>query len=127
MDVERWPDFMPTVSAASWERHGEPDTGKGGVRRMRIGHSVIRDTIVGGTRPHHHAYVASLPWYMLLRDYRGDIRVEDRPDGCRIIWTVTCAPRIPGFAKFMESRLSASYARLAQALAQQAEGATPLE
>ncbi|ODR14033.1 SRPBCC family protein [Mycobacterium shimoidei] len=70
MDVERWPDFMPTVSAASWERHGEPDTGKGGVRRMRIGHSVIRDTIVGGTRPHHHAYVASLPWYMLLRDYR---------------------------------------------------------
>ena len=29
MDVERWPEFMPTVSAASWERRGEPDTGEG--------------------------------------------------------------------------------------------------
>ena len=26
MDVERWSDWMPTVSAASWERRGEPNT-----------------------------------------------------------------------------------------------------
>ena len=63
MDVERWPDWMPNMSAASWERRGEPDTGRGGIRRMRIGLSVIRDTIVDGTRPHHQAYVASHPWY----------------------------------------------------------------
>jgi hypothetical protein len=94
---------------------------------MRIGLSVIRDTIVDGTRPHHHAYVASLPWYMGLKDYRGDIRIEDRPNGCRIIWTVTCAPRIRGFEKFMKSRLGAVYTRLAEALAQEAEGATRMK
>jgi hypothetical protein len=125
MDVERWSDWMPTVSAASWERRGEPDTGRGGVRRMRIGLSVIRDRIVDGTRPHHQAYAASLPWYMPLKDYRGDIRIEEGPNGCRIIWMVTCASRIPGLSKkSMKSRLEASYTRLAAALAHEAEGVT---
>lgn len=87
MDIEHWPDFLPTVSAASWERRGDPDTGRGGIRRIRIGLSVVRDTIVDGTRPCHHAYIASLPWYMGLSDYRGDIRIEDRPDGSRITWS----------------------------------------
>jgi hypothetical protein len=120
MDVERWSEFMPTVSAASWERRGEPDTAKGGVRRMRIGLSDIRDLIVDGTRPHHHAYAASLPWYMLLKDYRGDIRIEEVPNGSRIVWTVTCVSRILP-KKSVKSRLEASYARLATALADEAE------
>jgi hypothetical protein len=123
MDIERWPEFMPTVSAASWERPGEPGTAKGGVRRMRIGRSLVRDLIVDGTRPHHHAYAASLPWYMLLKDYRGDIRIEESPNGSRIIWTVTCAsPILP--AKAVQSRLEASYARLTEALAREAESAS---
>ena len=54
------------------------------------GSAMIRDLIVDGTRPHHHAYAASLPWYMLLKDYRGDIRIEEVPNGSRIVWTVTC-------------------------------------
>jgi hypothetical protein len=123
MDVERWSEFMPTVSAASWERRGEPDTAKGGVRRMRVGLSDIRDLIVDGTRPHHHAYAASLPWYMLLKDYRGDIRIEKGLNGSRIIWTVTCVSRILP-TKSVQSRLKRSYARLAAALAHQAEGVT---
>src|SRR3984957_13254048 len=120
MDIERWPEFMPTVSAASWERPGEPDTAKDGVRRMRIGRSLVRDLIIDGTRPHHHAYAASLPWYMLLKDYRGDIRIEKGPNGSRIIWTVTCSSRIPG----LEKSLKSSYTRLAAALAHEAEGVT---
>jgi Polyketide cyclase / dehydrase and lipid transport len=121
MDVEHWSDWMPTASAASWERRGEADTGRGGVRRMRFGLIVIRDRIVAGTRPHHQAYAASFPWYLPLKDYRGDIRIEERPSGCRIIWTVTCASsRIPG----LEKRLKATYTRLAAALAHEAEGVT---
>jgi hypothetical protein len=120
MDLERWPEFMPTVSAASWERRGEPDTGNGGVRRMRIGLSDVRDLIVDGTRPHHHAYAASLPWYMLLKNYRGDIRIEEDPNGSRIIWTVTCVSRVLP-TRSVKSRLEASYARLATALADEAE------
>ncbi len=97
----------------------------GGVRRMRIGHSVIRDTVVDGTRPHHHAYVATFPWYTPLKDYRGDIRIEDRPDGSMIVWTVTFLPRIPGLPKnLMKARIEASYTRLAAALAHEAEGVT---
>ncbi|WP_428342569.1 SRPBCC family protein [Mycobacterium sp.] len=126
MDVEHWSDFMPTVSAAQWEQRGEPDTAKGGVRRMRIGLSDIRDLIVDGTRPHHHAYAASLPWYMLLKDYRGDIRIEEAANGSRIVWTVTCVSRILP-EKSVQSALEASYARLAAALANEAEGTTRTE
>ena len=89
MDVERWSDWMPTMSAASWERRGEPDTGRGGI----IGLSVIGDRIFAAK---------GLP---------GDIRIEDRPNGCRMIWTVTCVPRIPGFEKYMKARLGAAYTR----------------
>ncbi|WP_197520645.1 SRPBCC family protein [Mycobacterium sp. E2479] len=125
MNVERWPQFLPNVSAASWERRGEPDTERGGIRLMRIGHSVIRDTVVDGTRPHHHAYVASFPWYTPLKDYRGDIRIEDRPSGSLIIWTVTFQPRIPGLPKnLMRARITASYTRLAAGLAREAERST---
>jgi hypothetical protein len=123
MDVERWSDWMPTVSAASWERQGEPDSGRGGIRRVRTGISVTRDRVVGGMRPHHHAYAASLPRYWPLKDYRGDVRIEDRPNGSLIIWTVTCESRIPGLGKSLQSRLCAVYTRLAAALAQEAERA----
>ena len=87
---------------------------------MRIGVSDVRDLIVDGTRPHHHAYAASLPWYMLLKNYRGDIRIEEDPNGSRIIWMVTCVSRILP-TKSVKSRLEASYARLATALADEAE------
>ena len=95
MDLDRWSDFMPGVSAASWEVRGAPDTGVGGVRRMRLVLGVTRDHIVDGTRPHHHAYAATFPWYVPLKDYRGEIGIEDRPNGSVIVWTASCTPRIP--------------------------------
>lgn len=84
---------------------------------MRIGLMVVRDSIVDGTRPHHHAYTATFPWYLPLKDYRGDVWIEERSNRSRIIWTVTCSSRIPG----IENSLKSSYRRLAAALAQQAE------
>jgi hypothetical protein len=124
MDVERWSEWMPTVSAASWERQGAPDTGQGGIRRVRTGLRVTHDRVVDGTRPHHHAYAASLPRYWPLKDYRGDIRIEERPNGCLIIWTVTCKSRIPGLGKSIQLRLRSVYTRLAAALAREAERAS---
>lgn len=100
------------VSAASWEVRGALDTGVGGIRRMRLVLGVTRDRIVDGTRPHHHAYAAAFPWYVPLEDYRGDIRIEDRPNGSLIVWTVSCTPRIPGLRNLNQS-LQRSYARLA--------------
>jgi hypothetical protein len=90
MDVESWPEWMPTASAASWERRGEPDTEKGGVRRMRFGLIVIRDLI------------------------------DEGPNGSRIIWSVTCASRFPGLEKSLRSsytRLAAALAHQAEGAA----------
>ena len=125
MDVERWSDWMPTVSAASWERQGAPDTGEGGIRLVRTGISVTRDRVIDGSRPHHHVYAASVPRYWPLKDYRGDIRIEERPNGCLIIWRVTCKSRIHGLGKAVSSRLRSVYLRLAAALAKEAERASP--
>ena len=116
---------MPTVSAASWERQGAPDTGEGGIRLVRTGISVTRDRVIDGSRPHHHVYAAALPRYWPLKDYRGDIRIEERPNGCLIIWRVTCKSRIPGLGNAVSSRLRSVYLRLAAALAKEAERASP--
>jgi Polyketide cyclase / dehydrase and lipid transport len=121
MDADRWPEWMPTVSAASWEKHGAPDTGVGGVRRVRAGFTVSHDRVIAGTRPHHHAYFAALSAFSPLKDYRGDVRIEDHPDGSLIIYTVTCTSRIPGLAKSIHKKLDSVYTRLAAALAQEAE------
>jgi hypothetical protein len=87
---------------------------------MRLVLGVTRDRIVDGRRPHRHAYAATFPWYVPLKDYRGDIRIEDRPNGSLIVWTASCTPRFPGFGNLNRS-LNKSYARLAAALAQEAE------
>ena len=125
LDFESWSDWMPTVSAASWELPGAPDTGVGGIRRVRVGLSETDDRIVQGTRPHHHAYEVMLPWYVPLKDYRGDVRIEDRPSGSLIVWTATCMPRIPGLHRLFQSRLQATYTRVAAALAEEAERRPP--
>lgn len=124
MDLDRWAEFMPGVSAASWESRGAPDTGVGGVRKIRLGMGVTRDVIVDGARPHHHSYVARLPWFqrLLLRDYRGYIRIDERPDGSVIVWAASCTPRIPGIRNLNQA-LERSYSRLAAALAHEAERA----
>ena len=121
MDVDRWAEWMPTVSAASWEQPGAPDTGLGGVRRVGKGFNAVHDVVVGGTRPNHHAYFASVPRFMPIKDYRGDVRIEASGNGSLIIWTVTCAPRIPGLSGIFKSRLQSVYRRIAAALAREAE------
>jgi hypothetical protein len=113
--------WMPTVSAASWERRGEPDTGLGGVRRVRSGITISRDRVVGGARPHHHAYTASLPWLWPVKDFRGDIRIEERPNGSLIVWTVTCKSRIRRLEERLQTTIDATYARIAAALAEEVE------
>jgi Polyketide cyclase / dehydrase and lipid transport len=123
MDVEHWSDWMPTVTAASWERLGASDTGLGGVRRVRNGLSVTRDKVTGGTRPHHHSYASTLPRYFPVKDYQGEVRIEEHPDGSVIVWTVTCASRIPGFNRLFRSTIRSMYVRIAAALAQEAERA----
>jgi hypothetical protein len=124
MDIARWSDWMPGVSRASWERQGSPDTGKGGIRRVRAGLIVAHDHVVDGARPHHHAYTASLARFMPVKDFRGDVRIGDHPKGCLIVSTITCKSRIPGLEKRFQATNRSRYTRLAAALAREAEGVT---
>jgi hypothetical protein len=121
MDVERWPIWMPTVSAASWEQRGEPDTGLGGVRRVRSGITISRDRVVDGAQPHHHAYTASLPRLWPIKEFRGDIKIEEHPNGSLIVWTVTCKPRIRRLEARLQTTVDSAYTRIAAALAEEAE------
>src|SRR5437879_9408383 len=97
----------------------------GGVRRVRNGISVTLDKITGGARPHHHAYASTLPRYFPLKNYQGDVRIEEQPNGSLIVWTVTCAPRIPGLNKLLRSAVRSTYVRIVAALAQEAERTAP--
>src|SRR5258708_2306222 len=67
----------------------------------------------------HRAHVASLPRLWPLKDYRGDVRIEEHPNGCLIVWTVSCKPRIPGLEKRLESTVRSTYTRIAAALARE--------
>jgi hypothetical protein len=124
MDVGRWPDWMPGVSTASWERQGSPDTGRGGIRRVRSGLTVSHDRVLDGARPHYHAYAASLPRLWPVTDFQGDVRIEDHANGCIIIWTVSCRSRISFLERRLQSTVLSTYTRIAAALAQEAEGVT---
>jgi hypothetical protein len=124
MDVERWPKFMPTVTAASWERPGAPDSGEGGIRRLRMGVLTVREEIVGGTQPHHQTYIMlSNSGPRLIDEYQADISIDERPNGSLITWTATFTSRVPGLGKPLQSLIHLVIARSAAALARQAEGA----
>jgi len=121
LDVERWPEWMPTVSAASWERWGAPDIGEGGIRLVGMRGWNVRDEIIGGTRPHHYTYATSLPGFWPVKDYRGDIRIDVRLDGPVITWTATFTSPVPGLGRPLQFFFRSLIERLAAALAQRAE------
>jgi len=120
LNVDSWPEWMPTVSAASWERPGAPDTGIGGVRLVRMRGSDVRDEIIGGSRPHHHAYTTTLPGFWPVKDYRGDISIAELANGSLITWTATFKTSVPGLGKPLQLMLRSLIVRLAAALAQRA-------
>jgi hypothetical protein len=104
MDVEHWSDWMPTVTAATWEQPGDPNTGLGGIRRVRNGLSVTRDKVTGGARPHHHAYASTLPRYFPLKDYQGDVRIEQQPNGPRSYGRSRALRASPAFTNYFGPR-----------------------
>ncbi|BBY83956.1 DUF222 domain-containing protein [Mycolicibacterium pulveris] len=122
LDVESWPGWMPTVSTASWERRGAPVTGVGGIRRVRMNGSDVRDEVTGGSRPSHHTYTTTLPGFWPVKNYRGDIRIDKLPNGSLITWTATFVTPVPGLGKPLRFMLRTLITRLAAALARRAEG-----
>ena len=121
IDVERWPDWVPFLVAASWERRGAPDTGEGGIRLTRS-HMLgtLREEILAGTRPHLHSYKV-LGHALGLNNYRAAVQIEERPNGSLITWTGTLSPLIPGLGKPLQIFARSHIKRLAAALAREAQ------
>src|SRR5258708_7335296 len=83
IDVDHWTEWMPSLIEGSWERHGAPETGLGGVRKTRsrlLGMTVeLREEILDGSRPHLHSYnVLSPP--PAINDYQATARLHLPPN-----------------------------------------------
>jgi hypothetical protein len=129
LDVERWPEWSPTVSEAVWERRGEPGTGLHGIRRVCTSGDIVRDRVTAGSRPHHHAFARALPDCWPFGNMQSDIRLVEHDLGCQIIWSVECTVKDPVFATSVEFKIRHIYTRWAAALADAAErprSSTPL-
>jgi hypothetical protein len=125
LDVERWPDWVPSLVAASWERRGAPDTGEGGIRLTRShGLGTLREEILAGTRPHFHSYKV-LGHPLGLNNYRAEVHIEAQPSGCLITWTGTLSPLIPGLGKPLQIFARSHIKRLTAALAREAARVGP--
>jgi hypothetical protein len=124
IDVERWPNWVPSLVEASWERRGAPDTGVGGIRRTRsrvLGASLtLREEILGGTRPHYHSYNL-LSHALGFDSYQAAVQIEERANDCLIIWTATFSTRIPGWGRPLQLIARSQIKRLAAALAREAQ------
>jgi hypothetical protein len=119
LDVERWPDWMPGVRGAEWEKRGAPGTDVGGVRRFGAPGLTIREEILAGQPPNHHSYtiISGLP----VMNHRGDVGIVERPGGSQDTWDVTFESRIPLLGNLLRRMLKSTIRKGASALAIEAE------
>jgi hypothetical protein len=117
--VERWPLWMPGVSAASWEQTGALTTaGAGAVRSMKAHGIAAREQIIAAEPPHLQTYtmLSGLP----VRDYLGNVRIADRSGGSFISWEATFTSRLPGTGHLIRRAMASSITKVAAALAREA-------
>jgi carbon monoxide dehydrogenase subunit G len=119
LDVERWPQWMPGVRTAGWERRGASGSGVGGIRRFGAPGMSAREEIVAGEPARHQSYTAlsGLP----VKDYRADVYLDERPGGSQITWEATFDSRIPLVGKVLQRIMRSTIGRAADALAKEAE------
>lgn len=79
----------------------------------------MREKILVGHRPHHHAYaiLSGIP----VAGHRADVHIHDAPGGSLIVWQSTFRARIPFTGPMIWMMLRASMPRMAGALARGAE------
>ena len=118
-DIEHWPDWMPGVRQAEWEKRGAPGTDVGGVRRFGAPGLSIREEVLAAQPSGHQSYsiISGLP----VKNHRGDVRIVDRPGGSQLHWEVAFESRIPLLGSFLRRMLESTIRKGASALAIEAE------
>jgi Polyketide cyclase / dehydrase and lipid transport len=123
-----WKDWAG-VLRSSLEREGQPPPdGVGSIRRLGIPPLGSREEVVEWDPPSHLGYVilSGMP----VRNYRADIRLEDRVAGdgvskmTIIDWSATFDPMVPGTGAVVRASLRAVIAHFAQRAARQANRAS---
>jgi hypothetical protein len=119
LDIERWPNWMPGVRRADWEKRGAPGTEVGGVRRFGAPGLSIREEVLSGQPPGHQSYaiISGLP----VKSHRGDVRIVDRPGGSQVTWDVMFESRIPLLGNLLRRMLESTIRKGASARAIEAE------
>jgi hypothetical protein len=119
LDIERWPDWMPGVRRAEWEKRGAPGTEVGGVRRFGAPGLTIREEVLAAQPPGHQSYsiISGLP----VKNHRGDVRIVDRAGGSQVHWDVTFESRLPLLGNLLRHILESTIRKGASALAIEAE------
>jgi Polyketide cyclase / dehydrase and lipid transport len=115
-DAAAWDQWAPMVSRSELAQSGSPDPlGAGAIRRVHGpgGLLTVDEEIVEATSPSHQRYtVRGLP----VRDYTGDVRIEEVDGRTRIVWTGQLTPRFAGTGTLMAKFLESSVRRIADNL-----------
>ncbi|MBV9162945.1 MAG: SRPBCC family protein [Pseudonocardiales bacterium] len=93
-DGTSWPRWT-SLDSFQLERAGEREPeGVGAIRIFRKGTVTGRDQIteVIPERRFSYRHLSGLP----VRDYRADVDLEPTPEGTRIRWHISFAPKVPG-------------------------------
>lgn len=93
-DATSWRRWgRPLVLASSWQR-GLPQGGVGAVRVLGKGPLSARERVLEQEAPRRHAY--ELVSWQPVRDYLGEVQLDQEGSGTRITWTVGFRARVPG-------------------------------
>jgi hypothetical protein len=118
-DGATWPEWGP-IDSFELEREGAGEReGVGAVRLLKSGRVTGRDTIAELVENRRFSYTheSSLP----VKDYRGDVDLEPRPDGGTLIrWVCEFSPKVPGTGAFVRRGLDGFIAKFAAGLAARA-------
>ena len=119
-DVPSWSTWAPGVRSSRWEPAPDEPSGAQAIRSLSfpIG-LVVRELIIEEVPPRGQRYVL-LGWTP-VRDYQGEVSLEEEADGCAVSWRGRFNAMVPGSGVVMRALLRIPIERMARALVTESE------
>jgi Polyketide cyclase / dehydrase and lipid transport len=119
-DVPNWSAWAPGVRSSRWEPAPGAPSGEQAIRSLTFPMGrVVREQIVEAVPPRGHRYVL-LGWTP-VRDYQGEVALEEEADGCVVNWRGRFDAAVPGSGVVMRALLRIPIERMAGALVTESE------
>ena len=111
---------MTWLRGSTLEREGSPPpNGVGAIRVLSVAGPPLRDEITAYEPPHHFAYKL-LSGPLPVRDYVGDVRLDDAGGATRIAYHVTVTPR-PLVQPILRAVMKRAIGQIVEGIAKAAE------